>query len=68
MATITSMSYLFRSVGGVVGVSLTSAIFQAVVKNVLVKKITGPNADIVSLFFPLTLYLQMKLIILSIVH
>ncbi|KAI8364470.1 major facilitator superfamily domain-containing protein [Choanephora cucurbitarum] len=46
MATITSMSYLFRSVGGVVGVSLTSAIFQAIVKNVLVKKITGPNADL----------------------
>lgn len=47
MATITSMSYLFRSVGGVVGISLSSAIFQAIVKSILVKKITGPNANLV---------------------
>ncbi|KAF1803707.1 major facilitator superfamily domain-containing protein [Mucor lusitanicus] len=46
MATITSMSYLFRSVGGVIGISLTSAIFQGIVKHILVEKITGPNADL----------------------
>jgi hypothetical protein len=48
MATITSMSYLFRSVGGVIGISLTSAIFQGIVKHILIEKITGPNADLVS--------------------
>lgn len=48
MATITSMSYLFRSVGGVIGISLTSAIFQGVVKHILVQQITGPDADLVS--------------------
>lgn len=47
MATITSMSYLFRSVGGVIGISLSSAIFQAIIKSILVQKITGPNADLV---------------------
>ncbi|KAI8379713.1 major facilitator superfamily domain-containing protein [Radiomyces spectabilis] len=45
MATVTSMSYLFRSVGGVIGISATSAIFQAIVKSELSEKITGPNAD-----------------------
>ncbi|CAO3585366.1 unnamed protein product [Absidia cylindrospora] len=45
MATITSMSYLFRSAGGVIGISSTSAIFQAVVKNILTKEITGPDAE-----------------------
>ncbi|KAF7729145.1 hypothetical protein EC973_004913 [Apophysomyces ossiformis] len=44
MATITSMSYLFRSAGSVIGISSTSAIFQAVVKNVLTERITGPDA------------------------
>ncbi|KAI9020752.1 major facilitator superfamily domain-containing protein [Phycomyces nitens] len=44
MATITSMSYLFRSAGGVIGISATSAIFQAVVKNRLTELISGPNA------------------------
>ncbi|KAG2197122.1 hypothetical protein INT47_004187 [Mucor saturninus] len=44
IATITSMSYLFRSIGGVVGISLTSAIFQGVVKQILQEKITGPDA------------------------
>ncbi|RCI04511.1 hypothetical protein CU098_010826 [Rhizopus stolonifer] len=46
MATITSMSYLFRSVGGVIGVSLTSAIFQGVVKHILVQQIKGPDAEL----------------------
>lgn len=40
------MSYLFRSIGGVVGISLTSAIFQGVVKNILTKTITGPDAEL----------------------
>ncbi|KAG0179258.1 hypothetical protein DFQ29_002319 [Apophysomyces sp. BC1021] len=44
MATITSMSYLFRSAGSVIGISSTSAIFQAVVKNILTERITGPDA------------------------
>lgn len=45
IATITSMSYLFRSIGGIVGISLASAIFQGV-KRVLHEKITGPNAEL----------------------
>lgn len=45
MATITSMSYLFRSTGGVIGISGTSAIFQGVVKDILVEKIKGPDAE-----------------------
>lgn len=40
------MSYLFRSIGGVIGISLTSAIFQGVVKNILTHSITGPNAEL----------------------
>ncbi|KAI9313859.1 major facilitator superfamily domain-containing protein [Dichotomocladium elegans] len=45
MATITSMSYLFRSTGAVIGISATSAIFQGVVKSVLTERITGPDAE-----------------------
>ena len=45
MATITSISYLFRSAGGVIGISATSAIFQGVVKSMLTEKITGPDAE-----------------------
>ena len=45
MATITSMSYLFRSAGGVIGISATTAIFQAIVKTSLTEKITGPDAE-----------------------
>ncbi|KAI9489344.1 major facilitator superfamily domain-containing protein [Zychaea mexicana] len=45
MATITSMSYLFRSAGGVIGISATTAIFQAVVKTSLSEQITGPDAQ-----------------------
>ena len=45
MATITSISYLFRSAGGVIGISATSAIFQGVVKKVLTERITGPDAE-----------------------
>ncbi|KAI8974702.1 major facilitator superfamily domain-containing protein [Pilobolus umbonatus] len=45
MATITSMSYLFRSIGGVIGISASSAIFQGLVKSILTEKITGPDAE-----------------------
>ncbi|OBZ88665.1 Multidrug resistance protein fnx1 [Choanephora cucurbitarum] len=45
MATITSISYLFRSTGGVIGISVTSAIFQGVVKRVLSERITGPDRE-----------------------
>lgn len=47
MAIVTSMSYLFRSIGGVVGISASSAIFQGVVKSILVQQIQGPNAELV---------------------
>ncbi|KAI8097466.1 major facilitator superfamily domain-containing protein [Halteromyces radiatus] len=46
MATITSMSYLYRSAGGVIGISTTSAIFQAIIKTILTEKITGPDAQL----------------------
>ena len=45
MATITSISYLFRSAGGVIGISATAAIFQSTVKHILSEKITGPDAE-----------------------
>ncbi|KAG1452766.1 hypothetical protein G6F56_007734 [Rhizopus delemar] len=45
MATITSVSYLFRSSGGVIGISATSAIFQGLVKKVLTERIKGPDAE-----------------------
>ncbi|KAI8875532.1 MFS general substrate transporter [Backusella circina FSU 941] len=44
MATITSISYLFRSSGGVIGISATSAIFQGFVKSILTERIQGPDA------------------------
>jgi hypothetical protein len=50
MATITSISYLFRSSGGVIGISATSAIFQGALKEILTKKITGPDAEEVNIF------------------
>ena len=45
MSTITSISYLFRSAGGVIGISATAAIFQGVVKSILTDKVTGPDAE-----------------------
>ncbi|KAI7857074.1 major facilitator superfamily domain-containing protein [Circinella umbellata] len=45
MATITSISYLFRSAGGVIGIAGTAAIFQSTVKHILSEKITGPDAE-----------------------
>lgn len=53
MAIVTSMSYLFRSIGAVVGISASSAIFQGVVKNVLVEKIQGPDAEFVRYYIPI---------------
>ncbi|ORX55598.1 MFS general substrate transporter [Hesseltinella vesiculosa] len=45
MATMTSISYLFRTTGGVIGVSLSQAIFQGVVKDLLVQQLAGvPDA------------------------
>jgi hypothetical protein len=55
MATITSISYLFRSSGGVIGISATSAIFQGVVKKILTEKITGPDAEEVNFAYLLKL-------------
>ncbi|KAI9282199.1 major facilitator superfamily domain-containing protein [Sporodiniella umbellata] len=46
MAVVTSMTYLFRSIGGVVGISASSSIFQGVVKSILVQKIQGPDAEL----------------------
>jgi hypothetical protein len=48
IATISSISYLFRSTGGVIGVSLVSTVFQGNLKNYLEESITGPNAKEVS--------------------
>ncbi|CAO3622055.1 unnamed protein product [Cunninghamella blakesleeana] len=45
MATMTSVSYLYRSTGAVIGISLSQAIFQGVVKSELIKKIRGPDAE-----------------------
>ncbi|KAI8090050.1 major facilitator superfamily [Halteromyces radiatus] len=45
IATITSISYLFRTTGSVIGVCASQAIFQGVVKNILTKEITGPDAE-----------------------
>jgi hypothetical protein len=43
-ATIISISYLFRTTGGVLGVSTCQGVFQAVLKTQLVEKVKGPNA------------------------
>ncbi|CAO3677415.1 unnamed protein product [Umbelopsis ramanniana] len=44
IATISSISYLFRSTGGVIGVSLVSTVFQGKLKEYLEQTITGPDA------------------------
>jgi hypothetical protein len=50
MATITSISYLFRSSGGVIGISAASAIFQGTLKEILEQRITGPDkAEIIEI-------------------
>ncbi|ODN98488.1 multidrug resistance protein fnx1 [Cryptococcus wingfieldii CBS 7118] len=43
-AVATSMTYLFRTVGQVLGVAVSSAIVQSVVQRDLLKTITGPDA------------------------
>jgi hypothetical protein len=43
-ATIISVSYLFRTAGGVLGVSTCQGVFQAVLKSQLIEKVTGPDA------------------------
>ncbi|WVN86783.1 protein-L-isoaspartate O-methyltransferase [Cryptococcus depauperatus CBS 7841] len=44
MAVATSMTYLFRTMGQVLGVAISSAIVQTVVLRDLVENITGPEA------------------------
>ncbi|KIR32735.1 multidrug resistance protein fnx1 [Cryptococcus deuterogattii MMRL2647] len=44
-AVATSMTYLFRTVGQVLGVAISSAIVQSVVQRDLVRTITGPEAQ-----------------------
>jgi len=45
IATIASISYLFRSTGSVIGVSLVSTVFQSKLKEYLEQSITGPDAQ-----------------------
>lgn len=40
-----SVTYLFRTTGQVIGVSLSGAVLQAVLLNTLRSKITGPGAE-----------------------
>ncbi|ORX55576.1 MFS general substrate transporter [Hesseltinella vesiculosa] len=42
-AVTTSISYLFRTTGGIIGLSLSQAIFQAVIKSSLEQRITDPD-------------------------
>ncbi|WVQ98804.1 hypothetical protein IAU59_005935 [Kwoniella sp. CBS 9459] len=44
IAVATSMTYLFRTVGQVLGVAISAAIVQAVVHKDLIRDITGPQA------------------------
>ncbi|OCF45432.1 multidrug resistance protein fnx1 [Kwoniella heveanensis CBS 569] len=45
IAVATSMTYLFRTVGQVLGVAISAAIVQAVVQKDLIRDITGPDAS-----------------------
>ncbi|RUP35283.1 hypothetical protein BC936DRAFT_138503 [Jimgerdemannia flammicorona] len=47
IAVAASMSYLFRATGGVMGVSICSAVFQALLKSELIANIHGPDADLI---------------------
>jgi hypothetical protein len=60
IATISSISYLFRSTGGVIGVSLVSTVFQGKLKEYLEQTITGPDAKEVSESIDLSCYNKMK--------
>ena len=44
IAIVTGISYLFRTTGQVVGVSLSAALLQAILAKQLRKRITGPGA------------------------
>jgi hypothetical protein len=44
MATVTSISYLFRSTGSVIGLCGSQAIFNGLVKYLLTERIQGNNA------------------------
>lgn len=50
IATIASISYLFRSTGSVIGVSLVSTVFQSKLKQYLEQSITGPDAQRVCVY------------------
>ncbi|KAK8866078.1 hypothetical protein IAR55_001229 [Kwoniella newhampshirensis] len=45
VAVATSLSYVFRTIGQVLGVALSGALTQAVLERELESRITGPNAD-----------------------
>ncbi|KAI9315079.1 major facilitator superfamily domain-containing protein [Dichotomocladium elegans] len=45
MATVTTISYLFRAMAGVIGVACSSAIFQGMVRSTLRRALTGPGAE-----------------------
>ncbi|KAH8113370.1 vacuolar amino acid permease [Phellopilus nigrolimitatus] len=45
LAVATGITYLFRTTGQVIGVSLGGAVLQAVLLNALREKITGPGGD-----------------------
>ncbi|RUS34143.1 major facilitator superfamily domain-containing protein [Jimgerdemannia flammicorona] len=47
IAVAASMSYLFRSTGGVLGISICSATFQSLLKSELIANIHGPNAELI---------------------
>jgi hypothetical protein len=44
LAVATGITYLYRTTGQVLGVSLSGALLQAVLTNKLRKRITGPGA------------------------
>ena len=44
VAVATSLSYVFRTTGQVLGVSLAGALTQAILQRELTARITGPNA------------------------
>ncbi|RUS15717.1 major facilitator superfamily domain-containing protein, partial [Jimgerdemannia flammicorona] len=56
IAVAASMSYLFRATGGVMGVSICSAVFQALLKSELIANIHGPDADLVGFTFTSSFY------------
>lgn len=45
VAVATSLSYMFRTIGQVLGVALSGALTQAVLKRELHKRITGPGSE-----------------------